>query len=177
MSKKLKKTKKATVPSSVIDEMKAAGADYSAAQFMGRDIIKCNSGDKAAKVYLTWMDGVTDDPDVQAIWAPTGGVIPPAAQGIALLTEANWVINHCSTLRRNDFAGGAIPAIGGPGIGFVPLPIAVPHASFAGSYLINLLQNPPAAYVAINLLGVGTYVCTVQYIWSEVVVMVQVTKG
>ena len=74
MSKKLKKTKKATVPSSVIDEMRAGGADYSAAQFMGRDIIKCNSGDEAAKVYLTWMDGVTDDPDVQAIWAPTAAM-------------------------------------------------------------------------------------------------------
>mmetsp|Transcript_7602 Transcript_7602/g.21126 ORF Transcript_7602/g.21126 Transcript_7602/m.21126 type:complete len:178 (-) Transcript_7602:206-739(-) len=177
MSKKLKKTKKATVPSTVIDEMKAGGADFTAAQFMGRDIIKCNSGDDAAKVYLSWMDGITDDPDVQAIWAPTGGVIPPAAHGVGLLTEANWMIHHCSTLRMNDFAGGAVPVIGGPGIGFLPLPIAVHHASVAGNYLIDLLQNPPPAYPNINLLGIGTYICTVQYVWSGVVVIIQVTKA
>lgn len=169
--------KKAKVPSSVIDEMKACGADFSAAQFMGRDIIKCNSGDDAILVSLNWIDGITDDSDVQAIWAPTGGVIPPAAQIGGLLTEANWVIHHCSTLRMNGFAGGAVPVIGGPGIGFVPLPIAVQHASVAGNYLINLLQNPPVAYPDINQLGIGTYICTVQYIWSELVVMIQLTKA
>lgn len=49
------------MPSSVIDEMKAGGADFFAAQFMGRDIIKCHNGDDAAKVYLAWMDGMTQD--------------------------------------------------------------------------------------------------------------------
>lgn len=177
MSKKPKKTKKLTVPGSVIDEMKAVGADFSAAQFMGRDIIKCNSGDDEAKVYLAWINGITDNSDVQAIWAPKGGVIPPDAQLGALLRKANWMISHCSTLRINDFAGGVMPAIGGPGIGFLPLPIAVYHASVAGNFLINLLQNPPAAYPAINSLGIGTYICTVQYLWSGVVVIIQVTKG
>jgi hypothetical protein len=182
MSKKLKIGKKATVPPSVIDQMKAAGADFqkmSAPEWMGRDIVTCTSGDDATKAYLDWMDGITDDPGVQAVWGPMDGVIPPDGQVGALLREANWMIHHCAALRMPNFAGGAIPAIGGPGAVMPPamLPIRVQHASVAGSYLINLLQNPPATYPAINLLGTGTYICTVQYIWSEVVVVIQVTKG
>lgn len=177
MSKKLKKNGKASVPESVILEMKKCGADYTAAQFMGRNIIKCTMGDKAAGVYLEWIQNVSDDPDVQAVWAPTGGVIPPPAQVGPLLHEANWMIQHASALRMNDFAGGAVPAIGGPGMGFLGLPIAVHHAGVAGNYLLNILQNPPPHYTAINSLGAGTYICTVQYIWSEVVVVIQVTKS
>ena len=90
-------------------EMKKCGADFTAAQFMGRNIIKCTVGDKAAQVYLEWIQNVSDDPDVQAVWAPTGCVcvIPPPAQVGPLLQEANWMIQHSSALRMNDFAGGA----------------------------------------------------------------------
>jgi hypothetical protein len=125
---------------------------------------------------------MTDDDlaGVQAVWGPMGGVIPTDGQGIALLREANWMIHHCAALRMPNFAGGAISSpISGPGAVMPPamLPIRVQHASVAGSYLINLLQNPPATYPAINLLGTGTYIRTVQYIWSKVVVVIQVTKG
>ena len=156
--------------------MRQCGAEFTAAQFMGRNIIKCTTGDRTSGVYLEWIQNVSDDPDVQAIWAPTGGVIPPPALGVPLLNEANWMIQHVSVLRMNDFAGGAVPAIGGPGIGFLGLPIPVHHASVAGNYLVNMLQNPPPLYVAINSLGAGTYICTLQYIWSDVVVAIQVTK-
>ena len=148
MSKKQKKNGKAAVPESVIAEMKKCGADFTAAQFMGRNIIKCTVGDKAAEVYLEWIQNVSDDPDVQALWAPTGGVIPPLAQVGPLLQEANWIIQHVSALRMTDFAGGAVPAIGGPGMGFVHLPIGGLHSRDEGviyriitSHLLNTMTN------------------------------------
>lgn len=49
---KQKSNPKATVPRSVIDKMKACGADYSKAKYRGRDIIKCTIGDDAAQAYL-----------------------------------------------------------------------------------------------------------------------------
>lgn len=177
MSKKQKRNGKTSVPESVIAEMKKGGADFTAAQFMGRHIIKCTMGDRAATVYLEWIQNVSKNPDVEAIWAPTEGVIPPPAQVGPLLNEANWMIQHVSALGMNDFAGGAVPALGGPGMGFLGLPIAVHHASIAGNYLLNNLQNPPPLYVAINSLGTGTYICTLQYIWTEIVVVIQATKA
>jgi hypothetical protein len=76
-----------------------------------------------------------------------------------------------------DFTGGNVPAIPPPIAGFIALPIAVHHASVAGTYLITALQNPPPPYQAINNLGTGTYICTLLYAWSGVLVFIQVRKG
>jgi hypothetical protein len=165
------------IPKAVVDRMKAAGVDFTAAQYQGRDILKCGVGDDAARIYLEWIDTVSDDPDVFAIFAPTGGVVPPPAQGFPLTHEANSIISHASVYQMADFAGGNIPAIPPPIAGFIPVPIAVHHASVAGTYLITALQNPPPPYQAINNLGTGTYICTLVYQCSGVAVFFQVTKG
>jgi hypothetical protein len=58
------------IPKAVVDRMKDAGVDFTAAQYQGRDILKCGVGDDAARIYLEWIDTVSDDPDVFAIGAP-----------------------------------------------------------------------------------------------------------
>ena len=166
----------------ILKKMEAAGGNLREAKFCGRAHIGCTVGDAAACIYLDWIkDDIHKDPDVQSNWIPTGGVLPTAAPIGPLLMEANWIIHHCSGF-RNDvhyFVGGTVPAIGPPIIGVNPpvVPVPVHDASVAGNFLIEALQNPPLAYVTINSLGTGTFICTLQYTWSNVVVHLQVFKG
>ena len=169
------------VPENVLKSMQEAGADYRPAQYQGKAYICCNNAtDMATQLYCEWIKDIHEDPDVQAVFFPTGGVIPPVpATVVGLQQEANWIIHHCAGLGMNDFAGGAAPVLGPPVAGMNPpvVPVPVHHASVAGNFMIGQLQHPPTTYPTINSQGTGTFICTIQYMWSNVVVAIQVFKG
>jgi hypothetical protein len=89
--------------------------------------------------------------------------------------EANSLCFHYSTLLATDFAGGVLPAIGGPFAG-APAYRAFAHALMSLNVLINALQAPPPAYVTLGALPSGSYICNVQSTWAGGVFCVAVFK-
>jgi len=89
--------------------------------------------------------------------------------------EANALIRFYAPLRLTDFAGGAAPVI--PQAAAGNMFTSVHHASFSLSKIFEAIRAPPAAgYPALAGLPVGSYICSVQHIWSNALVTVALTK-
>jgi hypothetical protein len=170
-SKPSEKTSARGIPKNVIEEMVRKGADFEA--FDGEDLCRIcvEFGDEAWQVYEQWAETVQDDPGVQAVFAPSGGIqgsvlCPNIALGIPILMEANSIIYHYAHLLAQHFLPlpAAPPAIPGP-LNVMPiLPIYVHHAKLALSGLIQRIQDPPGNYPTLSGLASGSYICHVQQI-------------
>jgi len=87
--------------------------------------------------------------------------------GIALLTEANSIINHYVPLVAANFVNNQNPPIA-PVIR-APQLLRVHHANIVLHAAIRRIQNPnDANYPALTGLPSGSYICNVMVLWGNV---------
>jgi len=92
-----------------------------------------------------------------------------------IMLEANALIRFYAPLRPADFAGGAAPVIPHVVAGNMFTPVH--HASFSLPKIFEAMRAPPAvSFPALAGLPLGSYICSVQHIWSNALVTVALIK-
>ena len=76
----------------------------------------------------------------------------------------------------NDFVENEFPPIGPP-LGATPAIVKVQHADVALTKVMQLIQNPPPNYPAINNLKSGSYICTVTQKWPHIIFEIILMKN
>lgn len=140
-------------------------------------LIAVKAGDSGHQFYQQVCDRNADlDPAIQPAYMPAGGVIPPIATWPAVMMEVWSIIMAYQPLLPPAFAFGAVPIV--PALAVVPrlAPVFL-SSQIAARSLVERIQNPGVGFPAINGLGAGTYVCTIQYMHANCIINVQVDKN
>jgi hypothetical protein len=177
------KKRNKVLPTNLVENLKVLGATVLDIPEEKLFKISILFGDTAYNAFENWICSLEEniDPTVMAVVNPSPNIIgttlaPNPALTWPIQNEANSIIAHYAPLRLVDFAGGAVPVIGGVIFG-LPLGVPVAHASITLSKIFSALQNPPnVQYPTITGLSSGCYICNVIQMWSNAFVTVSLFK-
>ena len=158
----------ARVPQLVLEAAEKAGAVRENCPGEDLCIMRMTYGDPAWNVFKEWIDQLDADPGVLAIFAPSAAIantVLTPGNGLAVLNEANSIINHYAPLLEADFPNPNIP---GPLVAPI-MPINVHHAKIALNGIFERIQSiQDANYPVLSNLPSGSYICNVLIQWANV---------
>ena len=168
------------IPNKVLYNMRRKGANVDNHKSEALVQVHMDFKDDAWVIYDRWVSSVEGDPLVNCSFTPNANIdrttiCPPLNIAQEIIVEANSIVNHYATLLAEDFDAG-LPDIPGPLVapnGFT----FIPHPTMAMSALCQRIQNPPAAYVVLNSLRSGSYICDVNYMWKSALVSISIYKS
>lgn len=149
------------IPLSIIDELKENGAIVE--KLEGEDLYIVSGiifKDKAWTAYEKWAFNKV--PRIGANFGPsfniTDALIPSDDLIGAIQREIRSIVHHCSRLENGNHSNIGPPLSAPPIFSFV-------HHEL--SSLMNCIQNPPDNYPVLRSLNSGSYICTIDHVWSN----------
>jgi hypothetical protein len=165
---------RATMTFELLEKLKKAGASVSVADDVTTVQFEAHN-DEAMTEYTAWASSISDPPVAILVLGGKGTSVPFAATPPVIL-EAWSIVSAYQGLTMAAFAAGALPAVA-----LLAAPPAAPpniyHAAVAAQKMLQRIQQPGAGFPAINAYGSGTYLCTVQQVFSATIVLIDVSRG